>query len=179
MSNVPAPTPWYREPWPWVLIGLPGVAVVASLVSAYLAISGADPLIEQDYYRQGLAINAELSRVQRAAELGLHADVEYGGVQQGDFIRVRMTSSQPLTDTAMRIRLVHPARDGADRSAVLGRVPDSSGAAPGVTAEYAGQWLEAPAAGPQDARVEWRIVLEGRDWQLEGDASGRSDIAVR
>ena len=47
MSHVPAaPAPWYREPWPWVLIGLPAVAVVARQASARVALRGAAPRIE-------------------------------------------------------------------------------------------------------------------------------------
>ena len=46
-----APRPWYREPWPWVAIAIPGLAVIAGLFTLYLAISNPDPLVvdEQSY----------------------------------------------------------------------------------------------------------------------------------
>ena len=37
--------PWYREPWPWILMSGPALVVVASVVSAILAAATADPLV--------------------------------------------------------------------------------------------------------------------------------------
>lgn len=34
--------PWYREPWPWVLIALPLITIIACFVTLYLAISRPD-----------------------------------------------------------------------------------------------------------------------------------------
>ena len=62
--------PWYREPWPWIIMAGPAVVVVAGVVTAWIAFSGADGLVADDYYKQGLAINKVLAREQRAAFLG-------------------------------------------------------------------------------------------------------------
>jgi hypothetical protein len=171
--------PWYREPWTWLLIGLPAIAVVASLTSAFLAIEGADPIIEDNYYQRGLDINATLARVHNAAALGIHASVEYDGLRPGESVWVRVRSAQALHDTAVQIRLIHPARGGADCQAVLARVPGSSD----TEAEYTGQWPEQnpPPTAQQGSAgtVNWRIALQGQDWQVEGDVHGRNDIAAR
>lgn len=43
--------PWYREPWPWVAIGIPATAVVASMFTLYLAITNPDYLVvEEEQY---------------------------------------------------------------------------------------------------------------------------------
>jgi hypothetical protein len=165
MNAIPTPAPWYRQPWPWILMSGPAVVVVASLFSAYLAVRGADPVIEEDYYRRGLEINAELARLQNAAALGLHAELAYGGVAHGDWVRVRIESTPLIADTALRVRLIDPTHSGDFRSAVLGRIP---GSAP---AEFAGQWLDAPSAADASARTTWRVVLQGRDWQSESDTA--------
>jgi hypothetical protein len=45
--------PWYKEPWPWVIIAIPAAAVVAGMYTLYLAISNPDYLvIEEDEYRE-------------------------------------------------------------------------------------------------------------------------------
>lgn len=45
--------PWYREPWPWILIALPLSVVVASAVTYYLAVSHPDYLVvKEDEYKQ-------------------------------------------------------------------------------------------------------------------------------
>ena len=39
--------PWYRHFWPWFIIVLLGSAVSASLYTAYLAVSTAEPVLTQ------------------------------------------------------------------------------------------------------------------------------------
>lgn len=43
--------PWYREPWPWVAIGIPAAAVIMGLTTLYLALANPDYLVveEQKY----------------------------------------------------------------------------------------------------------------------------------
>lgn len=175
----PIPTPWYREPWPWLLMAGPAVAVVGSLISAFLAMQGADPIIEDNYYQRGLDINTTLQRVRHAADLGVRASVEYDGVVRGESVWVRVRTAQPIHDTALQIHLIHPTRSGADRFAILGRVPNT----PDTDAEFTGQWpddAQAPAARQVPATaINWRIALQGADWQVEGDSQGRNDILAR
>ena len=52
--------PWYREPWPWLLMAGPFVVVIASLACAWVAIDSDDGVVAQDYYKQGLAINKRI-----------------------------------------------------------------------------------------------------------------------
>jgi uncharacterized protein len=51
---------WYRQRWPWLLIAGPAIVVVASLTSAWLAVTTDDGLVASDYYKQGLLINRKL-----------------------------------------------------------------------------------------------------------------------
>ncbi|HLF29830.1 MAG TPA: FixH family protein [Xanthomonadales bacterium] len=37
--------PWYREPWPWVLIAIPLLTVIACGVTLWLALSHPDYLV--------------------------------------------------------------------------------------------------------------------------------------
>jgi hypothetical protein len=178
MTTTSASRPWYYEPWTWVLIGLPASAVIASLASAWLAIDGADPIIESNYYQRGLDINTTLAQVQQAASLGIHASVEFDGLRPGETVWVRVRSAQPVRDTALRVRLVHPARGGADREAILARMPNS----PDTEAEFTGQWpdyasAEGAALGARP--VAWRLDLQGQDWLIEGEIANRHDLTAR
>ena len=40
--------PWYREPWPWIIIGLLGTVIVASFITLWIAISNPDGLVVDD-----------------------------------------------------------------------------------------------------------------------------------
>ncbi len=156
-------TPWYRQRWPWLLMLPPLAAVIGGIITVVLAVRSDDGVVAADYYKRGLAINAELSRSRRATELGLVGEVQAGGENSGDAVHVRVAGERALPPEAvLRIRLVHPGRGGADRVALLSRV---SADIDGRRAEYRGAWDEAIELS---APVAWRVVLEGRDWRLDG-----------
>lgn len=138
---------WYRERWPWILIAGPAIVVAAGLVTAWLAFSGADGLVVDDYYKQGLAINKTLGRSEAAARLGVRAELD---LTDG---RVRVTLANAAVRGALSLRLVHPTRAGMDQSV------DLAALGPGV---YEGR-LRVPRPG------RWHVVLEDRDWRLAGD----------
>ena len=148
--------PWYREPWPWILMSGPAAVVVAGLVTMALAVRTEDGLVADDYYKQGLAINQVLRRSERARELNLKAQVSFSGSR----VRVVLQGQAPPD---LRLRLVHPARAGRDQSVVLHR------AARGV---YEGSFT--PPVG--ETR---RLVLEdaGSTWRLAGTWNGREETA--
>jgi hypothetical protein len=47
-STQPLIKPWYREPWPWVAIGIPAAAVIMGLTTLYLALAHPDYLVVDD-----------------------------------------------------------------------------------------------------------------------------------
>lgn len=42
----PTATAWYRNLWPWIIIGLLSSAVIGSCLSAYLAVHHGDVVLE-------------------------------------------------------------------------------------------------------------------------------------
>jgi len=62
-------SPWYREPWPWLLMAGPAVVVVAGFVTLWLAFNSDDGLVADDYDKRGQAIHQTLSRDRAAAAL--------------------------------------------------------------------------------------------------------------
>lgn len=164
--NTATTVPWYRHRWPWLLIAPPAFAVVGGIATVALAVHSDDGVVAADYYKQGLAINQQLARRDRAAALGVAGTVSVRGVQGGDAIVVRLTSAEPMPpEASLAVRLVHPGRSGVDRSAVLAR---HSVGEDGRSAEFVGQWNDAL---PVTSEVPWRLVMEARDWRIEEDAS--------
>ena len=53
--------PWYRQFWPWFIIALPASAVIASLITFYLAVSRPDHLVvdDEEYQRLNSGLKAE------------------------------------------------------------------------------------------------------------------------
>lgn len=137
--------PWYREPWPWLLMAAPAAAVLAGAVTLWLAIGSADGLVAEDYYKRGLGINQDLRRAETARARGIEAAVTL----EGSRLRVRLTGPAPAQ---LRAQLVHATRAGHDLQLTLAR---------GAGGEY-------EAALPPLAAGRWRLALEdpAREWRI-------------
>jgi len=64
-------TPWYKEPWAWLVFFLPFSAVVAGITTVIIANHDPDDLVVGEYYKKGKAINIEVSKVKQAQKLGM------------------------------------------------------------------------------------------------------------
>ena len=65
MNNLPTPDnakpePWWKFGYVWLIFGGPAVVVVASFITLWLAIRTPDPVVDEDYYQRGIAINKTL-----------------------------------------------------------------------------------------------------------------------
>ncbi len=76
MNDMSLKLPWYRQPLVWLVISIPLSAVLAGIVTIYLAVTTDDGLVVDDYYKQGLAINRQIERDRTATRLQLSADIE-------------------------------------------------------------------------------------------------------
>lgn len=47
---------WWKEPWPWLLMAGPFIAMIACGITIWLAMSGADREIRQGVKKQGLKV---------------------------------------------------------------------------------------------------------------------------
>ncbi|CAJ0689315.1 FixH family protein [Ralstonia wenshanensis] len=48
--------PWWREPWPWLLMAGPFVAMIGCGVTIWLAMSHPDAVIHDNVVRRGLVV---------------------------------------------------------------------------------------------------------------------------
>lgn len=62
--------PWWRYAHVWMIIAGPAIVVVAGFVTLWLAIRTPDPVVDEDYYQQGLRINETLQK-QRQGEASM------------------------------------------------------------------------------------------------------------
>ena len=146
--------PWYRQFWPWFLIALPASAVIGGLITIFVAVENRDGLVVDDYYKEGLAINVQLDRERRAAELGLAARVRHDPAQRQLEVFLEGAPAVLAELDRLELWLAHPTRANKDRHIQMARV------APG---HYVSE-LRAMAPG------RWHLILsspEG-DWRLTG-----------
>ena len=142
--------PWYREPWVWLIIALPMTAVIASMFTIYKAVSTADGLVVDDYYKRGKAINMDLARDAAAARYQLKASIDID--LRDNRVQLLLESAAMESPATLTFSLLHPTQAGYDQVLVLQHRGD------GV---YAGDIDEM-------ARGNWYLQLEADDWRLSG-----------
>ena len=141
---------WYKEPWPWILMSGPAAVLVAGAFTMWLAYSGADGLVADDYYKRGLAINKVLAKEDEARRRGL---VVFLSMEKSR-IHVDLKGDAP---PALFVQLAHATRAGFDQRLRL--APVSAGA-------Y-------EAALPELPRGRWHVIIEDPRgaWRIARDAS--------
>jgi hypothetical protein len=129
-----ASSPWYREPWPWLLMAGPVIVVVAGFITLAYAIQSSDGLVVDDYYKRGKEVNRDLSRDDEARRMALTATLDRDA-HQG--LRIRLES--PYAPAQLDLTLAHATRQGLDQRARARRGPDGLYTTPPVSLR-SGKW---------------------------------------
>ncbi len=154
------PPPWYRQPWVWAIILIPGAAVVMGMITLYLAVSTDDGLVVDDYYRRGKEINRVLARDHAATRHRLEARFEIDAVNSR--IVLTLQAQDYMLPSRVRLSFLHPVRADNDQQVVL---------------EQAGAGRYAGPVGKLSSG-HWYVQLEADDWRLSGSLRVPQDTAV-
>jgi len=155
--------PWYKEFWPWMMLGVLGSSVIFGITYLVMSIVTFDGMVEDDYYKEGLAINQVLEKDSRAAALGLSAKLRVDDLT-GD-INLELQGAAPGTEAQhqeirpkqLALALIFPAQEGRDHTLILERVRDN---------HYVGQ-------APRQLKYRWYLQLTPNvtdaQWRLTGE----------
>lgn len=108
---------WYKQFWPWFIIGLLSSVVIASLVTVRIAFKNPDGLVSDDYYKEGLAINQRLEQDQVASKQQLSATLKVEGAE----LVVEMAGNSLEDVSALQLQFTHPLNAEKDMRVVLPR----------------------------------------------------------
>jgi hypothetical protein len=143
--------PWYKQFWPWFIISLPALTIVAAMITITIAVKTDDGLVVDDYYKEGLAINEDKQRIRKAAALEISAELS---LDENGMIRARLPETVSALPFLM-LRLTHPGDASKDLELPLANTGNAL-----FTSKD-------PLTG---TGINWHVVITppDTDWKLSG-----------
>jgi len=148
------PTAWYKQFWPWFLLVPLIVTVIVGMTMLTFSIQVFDGTVNDNYYKEGLAINQTLERDHNATKLGMSAEVKVDSLT-GDVL-VTLDGQLESWPTELKLDFINPTRAAKDYGITLSQIADN---------HYRGQVEKAPLN-------LWYmdISAESGNWRLKGSA---------
>lgn len=114
--------PWYKNFWLLFLLVFPAASIVMGSITLYLAISRPVSVVQDNYYKEGLAINQQMQAIENARKQNIELELMFSkGL-------VTLNSNQNLPETTAHLRLyfAHNLNDKLDREVIANRTGEKS-----------------------------------------------------
>ena len=162
--------PWYRQFWPWFIIGLLATAVTASLYTVSLAFRTTDSLVVAAPEGMDVVAERHLAAESVARELGLDATLNFD-LDSGAITAVIASDSSDALPRSLSLEFSHPTNAERDVEVPLAAaLPDADG-----NPVWAGHFVSVPTG-------RHYVVLtpeETAEWRLNGEWSGEQSIRLQ
>ena len=140
---------WHSEPYVWLVISFPVLAILGSMITIWLAVVSDDGLVVDDYYRKGLEINRTLERDKLAIDYGIEAKIEID--QNVEKLSILLDADENFNyPDNLLINFMHATRKNYDRKIIINKTGDKT---------YQAR-LPVLVKGP------WYIQIESDKWRL-------------
>lgn len=143
---------WKNEPWLLLVIGGPLIVVCACLYTGFLAFNNADKVVTEDYYKQGMKVNADIRRDARARALNVNATLH---LESSGLLRIKVDSKGDLPDVILLSIATSEANSLVESTHRLPLKQLSNGVYQGTLSDVKSKLMH--------------IKLEGNGWRLTGD----------
>ena len=159
--------PWYRQFWPWFLIAVPALTVLACMVTIYIALSYPHRLVVDDYTKMDAINQAKFAAISTARVRRLNADMTLDRATGVVSLRLR-ESAEPSTGAGtLELVLAHPSRPADDKALALTEIDA------GV---YRGQ-LTGVLTDSRYVELRPVDVSSGKAWRLAGELAAAAGVA--
>ena len=167
MESSQAPS-WYKQFWPWFLIFFPATAVVAGIATLILAIQSDDGLVNDNYYKAGLAINQTLELKQKAHALNLAANASWDELTQT--ITLNLTGKLTKQPQRLMLQLAHATRANQDQMVPLFLSPDKKNYTGRINKVRSGSWITILEPEEKNWRINGRVTFPNQvHWKLNSE----------
>lgn len=162
--------PWYKQFWPWFIIGLLATAVVASLNMVFLAFTTTDSLVTEAPDGMDVVAERHLAAESLARDLGLDATLTID-LDSGAILAVLESTADGDWPRALSLEFSHPTNAARDvEIALAAAMPDADG-----NPVWAGHLVSIPTG-------RHYVVLTPEDtaeWRLNGEWTGQRSIRLK
>ena len=147
---------WYKNPWVWVIIFFPVLAVVAGIATVIITSQNQPEMVVDDYYKKGKGINQELTLYNKAEAVGIKLELK----AQSGIIQVKANQSLP----AIKLQMIHSTL--ADRDFNLVLTPNAVGSLSGSTEQVlTGKWKAILMPMDESWKVKNTVSFPTEMWQ--------------
>lgn len=115
-------TSWHQEPWVWFILSIFLVTFIWGAITLTVALTNRDTVVVDDYYKVGKIINEDLSRENRAKDLGISAIINIDDLT-GEVL-VQVTGNLDVQPETLMLRLYSPAFQSNDQTVMLRFTPN-------------------------------------------------------
>ena len=159
--------PWYRQFWPWFIMALPAMAVVAGLYTVWIAMQTTDSLVVQSDDGMNVVTERNTAAEREAIRLGLSAVVDVNP-ETGAVIVTVLSAANVELPRSLALGMRHPTMASRDANVELLRAqPNSRG-----EATWAGHFITPPSG-------RHFMTLSSADaWRLSAEWSGQPQIRL-
>lgn len=143
------PKSWFKQAWPWFVFSIPVLTVIAGIITYQIAAERPHSMVQDDYFKKGLAINQSLAKQEQAKLLGLNADLQVD--KQSQLLSVKLHGQTQAA--SLQLMFSHPTQEKLDQLVSLSLLSSD---------EFVAQMPELPQA-------HWHIRLTDnqQSWLLK------------
>jgi len=147
---------WYKNPWVWLVIFFPVLAVVAGIATVIITSQNQPEMVVDDYYKKGKGINQELTLYNKAEEIGIKLELKVNK----DLIEVKSNQQLP----AIKLQMIHSTLGDLDFSMVL--TPNAKGTLSATAEELiTGKWQAILMPMDESWKVKNVVAFPTEQWQ--------------
>ncbi len=149
--NTNTNSPWFKQIWPWFIISFPLLTVIAGIITYYIAADNPVSLVQDNYFKEGLAINQVIHQQKKAKELNISATLNAEKTSQLLFVTLASTN---INITSLQVIFSHPTQEKLDKQIIFDALGFN---------EFAAQLPDLPQA-------KWHVQLidKNNGWLLKG-----------